>query len=336
MVNQTTTKPATLEGRLRTTDTADVQTFPGKIGFPGDSATDIAAVITVGDASLEITTGETSIGEWPISDITLELGVRGYVVTLDGEELVLAPHDRFGFSQAVEEAQEHTSLKVGRRAARKMAKKTAKANKALATSSKVDDRAQPIQETPPTHETPPTKGTPPTQETPPTQKRPTQKTPIQEKEPAAPSTPDDKATTKKPKARRTTKVKFPRPRRAQADQGPPKAPHVPGLDDPDKDALWATNRTQEPASIRERLNGENGARNLAYVGAGGLLIAAYFAPAVVSFLLLIPGVAAVVAAGLALLDPSFTRLLPGWLSEIRLMLIGLGFFGASLIVASVF
>ena len=66
------------------------------------------------------------------------------------------------------------------------------------------------------------------------------------------------------------------------------------------------------------------------------LVLAYFAPAVVGLMLVIPGVAAVVAETLSLLDPSFTRRLPASLNEIRLMMIGLGLFAASLAVTTIF
>jgi hypothetical protein len=74
-----------------------VQTFPGKIGFPNDASGDIAATITVAESTLKIETGDTTIGEWPIADVAVELGHRGYLIELDGEVLVLA-HTTFSAS----------------------------------------------------------------------------------------------------------------------------------------------------------------------------------------------------------------------------------------------
>ena len=278
-----------------------MRSFPGKIGFPGETSSDVRAVITLADSRLEITTGETSIGHWPIADITLELGARGYVVILDGEELILAPDDRFGFRHAVEETQDAApSSKRSRRRARKAAGKSTKPAKA-------------------TMEKPSTEGVP------------------VEAEPTPPDPPAPSAEVKPAKPAKAKKRIKRKPTKAPPPVDVPKeVPFVPGIDDLDDKAWWATRSEQGPTSFRGRLNTRAGIRQLAVGGAVIFLVLAYFAPAVVSLMLVIPGVAAVVAAALSLLDPSFTRRLPASLNEIRLMMIGLGLFTASLAVATIF
>jgi hypothetical protein len=121
-----------------------------------------------------------------------------------------------------------------------------------------------------------------------------------------------------------------------ADSEPKPVPHIPGLEDPDKDALWATHRTEEPSGWRHSLNSTTTTRKLIAAAIVSISVLAVFLPAIATIMLLIPGIAAVILAGLSLLDPAYTRFLPGSMSEIRLMTLGIGVFGASLLIASIF
>ena len=56
----------------------------------------------------------------------------------------------------------------------------------------------------------------------------------------------------------------------------------------------------------------------------------------IGLMFLIPGVVAVILAGLSMLDPAYARFVPGAITEVRLMVVGIGFFAASLIIAWIF
>ena len=288
-----------------------MRSFPGKIRFPEENAEDVAAVITVTDDRLELSTDDTPIGTWPIGELDLALGTRGYHVTLDGEELVLAPHDRFGFNDAVESAQQ-AALKTPRqrrKEAKAKAKAMAKKRSTAPASPAPVEAPDPVHNSTPAHE--------------------------DQEQRAVDSKP-----AKAPRQKKVRKPKQPRVRRrrkAPVDpNGPKPVPHVPGLEDPDRDALWATHRTQEAVSWRERLNTKAGGRKVAIGGAVAFAVLVFFAPAVIALMLLIPGAVAVILAGLSMLDPSFTRFVPPAMTEVRLMVVGIAFFGASMLVAWIF
>ncbi len=297
-----------------------MQRFPGKIRFPEADTDDVAAVLTVHEQSLEIVTGETSIGSWPVAEIELELGASGYHVTLDGENLVLSPHDRFGFSHAVEDARQAATVRRSRRGRRKAAKRAKAATQAAAAPPPAAEEAGPV-----TTLEPAAPAAPPDEPTPAEKQR-----PRRQKAPKAKKVKTRERPAKPPKPAKVRK-------RKQRDPDAPKpVPHVPGLEDPDRDALWATHRTHEPTSFRERLNTSEGVRKLALIAIPVVAVLLYFAPALIAVALLVPGAAAIVLAGLAMLDPSFTRYIPASLSDLRLMLAGVGCFLASLLVAWIF
>lgn len=277
-----------------------MQTFPGKIGFPDNPSGDVAAVITVADGRLEIHTGDTSIGRWPVTELQLELGVRGYLVSLDGEDLVLAPHDRYGFNEAIETAQEQASVQKGRRTLRKQARHAKR-------QAPIEQRVNPDMESSPAVP-----------------------------QVSASGTVDEEETRPRKKRFRRPKVAELEPQPRPDSPKPKPVPHIPGLEDPDKDALWATHRREEPTTFRERLNTRHGIRKIGLIALVAVVVLGYVAPAVVSMMLVIPAVTAVVLAGLGLLDASYTRFLPASMTEIRLMMIGIGLFGASLLVATFF
>ena len=304
-----------------------MKSFPGKIGFVNGEDDDVAAVITLDGIQLQIQTGDTSIGEWPIKDMNLEFGRRGYHVILDGEEVVLDPLDRYGFSTAFEVAQEAANEKKTRRARR-----LEKRNR--------DDTVE---------------STEPTQDVPSAVIAGNESSTIEETGSERPTRSDQRAAARiakeedkaaRAEAKQVAKAaragakqvaKAEKRRAAQADDTDPRpVPRIPGLEDPDKDALWETHHNDEDTSFRSKLNSRSGTRVLWTVGVALVVVLAYLAPTVASLMLVIPGAAAVILAALGLLDPVFTRLLPPSLNEIRLMIIGVGFFVASLLVSAIF
>lgn len=298
---------------MASSDIPRMQSFPGKIGFPSDTSGDITATMTITGDVLEISTTDASIGAWPIDGLKLELGHRGYIVELDGEQIILSPHDRFGFNAAMEEAQQAVTVQNTRKGARRAKKEAKRAAKEDARAAKATAKqAEKAVEDPEVEFEP---------------------VPVVQEAPAAESV--EAVTKAKPgKAPKPKRVSRLRTSKAADVDEPKPVPHVPGLEDPDKDALWATHRTEKRTDLRSRLNSATGARKAIYIGAAVMVALAIFAPAIATILLLLPGIAAVVLAGLSLLDPAYTRFMPGSFTELRLMLTGLGFFAASLVIAA--
>ena len=97
---------------------------------------------------------------------------------------------------------------------------------------------------------------------------------------------------------------------------------------------WATSSIEEPATLGDRLNSRSSRQWLAIVSVVIAVVLAVFAPNVLQLVLMVPGVVAVILASLGILDPSFTRFLPAKFSELRLLIIGIGFFLAALLLAA--
>lgn len=279
--------------------------FAGKIGFPDDDMSDVAAVMTVDDGFLEIHTGDTSIGRWPVTEFEIEFGMRGYFVRLDGEELVLAPNDRYGFSDAVETAQKAASAKKTSRRIRKQARRARKSQSPAGLSEPTPE--------PKPDPTPAPKRTDP--------KRTDRSEEDQEKS---------------PRPRTLFAAAWAGAKKRKPDEPTTKpVPHIPGLDEPDNVGSWR-HRTEEPATLRERIRSANSARKLGLVALVALIGLTILSPEIASLLLLVPAVAAVILAALGILDPSFARFRPASMTDTRLMMIGIAFFVTSMAIATIF
>lgn len=270
--------------------------FAGKIGFPDIDMSDVAAVMTVDDGFLEIHTGDTSIGRWPVTEFEIEFGMRGYFVRLDGEELVLAPNDRYGFTDAIETEQKAASAKKTSRRIRKKARRARKSQSPAGSSEPKPDPA-------------------------PAPKRTDRSV-------------EDKGQSPQPHTLFAAAWAGTKKRQPSEPATKP-IPPIPGLDDPDNVGSWR-HRTEEPATLRERIRSANSVRKLGLVALVALIGLTILSPEIASLLLLVPAVAAVILAALGILDPSFARFRPASMTDVRLMMIGIAFFATSMAIATIF
>ncbi len=274
---------------------------------------------------MQLQIGHSALREWPVQDLDLALGVQGSAVGLSGGQVVLAPHDRFGFNSAIETAKEASGRKKSRRA-RKQAERANKVQKPSQTA------VQPPQPTPVAATQPhPTEDVPASKPSRAERKAEIQAAKQQEKVRAAEAKQASKNAKKAEKTRKSDEDG-----EAPAEFVPKPAPKIPGLADPDWDPLWEVHDNEGEGTSRSVLNSIKAVPTPWIIGVVGFLVFAYFFPTLASLLLALPGAAAVVVAGLALLDPAYTRFLPGSMSEVRLMTYGVGFFTASLLVSAVF
>lgn len=275
-----------------------VQTFRAKIGLADAADADIDATLTVGEGRLVITAADQQIGAWPVSSIELDLTNRGYRMNVDGEHLLVSPVDRFTFRDAVEAERAAAHSTPRRRWGGK-----AKAKKPVAaapTPAPVEARPGPskrdikraVQEE--------------------KRRQAAAAHQVETPEPPAPTAPAEPTAPK---------------RKLRIGRKPEPSPVTAVLEPetiPEPDAPWEIPVTPEPAE-RQKTGLAGRIEELPTtwkLGAGAAiaaLVIAVFFPRIIATLMLIPGLVAVMVAGLGLVDPAYTRKLPSNLDEQRLL-----------------
>lgn len=265
-----------------------MRTFKAKIGTADQANPDFEALLEVGGGQLVITAGDQQIGAWPVTSLQLDLTNRGYRMHVDGEQLLVAPIDRFTFRDAVDAERQSVQPK-GRRARRK---------------AKVQ---------------PPSLGAPPV----PTKRELKQAAKLErlrQEADTARAKEEAKADAKaRAKEERKSGVRFRLPGRAVLSSI--SAALEPK---PEPDAPWEIPVEKEPVEIRRNPLAARLAAipPLWKIGAGAsvvILAIGVFFPRLIATLLLVPGLLAVMTAGLGLVDPGYTRKLPPSLNEQRLL-----------------
>lgn len=77
--------------------------FTGMVRLIDDTASLPASVEFV-DGCLAVATGGTELGRWSFSELSVEERPGGFLVTVEGEQLLVSPLDRRGFSAALDAA----------------------------------------------------------------------------------------------------------------------------------------------------------------------------------------------------------------------------------------
>jgi hypothetical protein len=115
--------------------------FDGTIHL-ADDPTRIPATMRVSDGRIVIECEGEAIGDWLASDVTLDHRPEGIVLHVEGETLVVNPHDRYGFSDAVEAEVANVPTKRGLFRRSKSPSDTPKAKKKPASEGQTSRRGE--------------------------------------------------------------------------------------------------------------------------------------------------------------------------------------------------
>lgn len=267
-----------------------MQKFKARIGTTDSTETGFDATLAVGGGQLVITVGDQEIGAWPVGSVELDLTSRGYRMNVQGEALLVSPVDRFTFREAVD-AERQTATAARPRWWRKADKAATKAEAPAPFSEEVEAATRTV---------------------------------------AGPQAEDaarEKAAAKT--SARSDPMKVPGRRLHLWKRNPP-AP-VEAVLEPqpvvEPDAPWEVPVQRDPVEARPNpiATWFEGIPLLWKIGVGGSALAigiGLFFPRMIATILLIPGLLAVMTAGLGLVDPGYTSKLPASFDEQRLLTVG--------------
>jgi hypothetical protein len=289
-----------------------VQKFKAKIGTGDGVSPDFEALLEVGGGQLVITAGDQRIGAWPVTSLELDLTNRGYRMSVEGEQLLVSPIDRFTFRDAfdAERASAGTHGRRGRRRT-KAVERPAIGSLPVPTKRELKKAAK--------------------------LERLRQEAAVEKAKGEA-----------REEARADAKAKRKDPSQALRRFGfRGKAP-LPSVEailepkpEPQPEAPWEVPVEKERVEVTKnalaaRFHDAPGTWKAAGGVGVAVLVVAIFFPRLIATLLLIPGLLAVMTAGLGLVDPGYTRKLPPSLTEQRLLAVGGILLGLGLLIVTFF
>jgi len=306
-------------GFPRCADDHLVQTFKAKIGTGEQAIPDSEALLEVGGGQLVIMVGDQRIGAWPVASLDLDLTNRGYRMNIEGEQLLVSPVDRFTFREAVDAEKASSTTQTRRRRRRSKAKAASTPKSPPVPSRRELKKAAKLERL--------------------RQEAAEEKAKLEAREEAKAEVRAQRKDGNASKRR----FNVPSLRRSETPgSGPVEALLEPQPEAPAKrEAPWEVPVAKEVVEVQKnRLITRVEDLPLPWkIGAGGALVAlviGIFLPRLVATLMLIPGLLAVMTAGLGLVDPGYTRKLPATLDEPKLLTIGGILLAVGLLVVTFF